>query len=133
MQKYIDLALALYESDYELRTQHFCFITKNRKILAIGRNKNRFHSLNLRNRRVCDNGQSIIKLSTCAEMNGLSIIKNKTDIKYKDLTLINVRLNRNKEVCLSKLCSSCQSLISFLGIKNVYYSTDSAEFKKFVV
>ena len=131
-QKYIDLSLALFDPNYPLRCQHFTFVTKNGgKILAIGRNQNKFHSLNIKNPGICKNGDFFTKLSICSEFSALNRIKNTTQIKYNKLILFNIRIDRNKKICLSRPCNSCKSLLNWLGIKKIYYTDENGHFIKY--
>lgn len=45
------------------------------------------------------------------------------------LTLINVRVNSLGEIRISKPCSICQSWLSTLGLKQIYYTNNEGRFE----
>ena len=131
LQKYIDLAFLLYEENYEMRTQHFTFAVLKNRILTIGRNQKKSHSIHRRNPRICENGEKVTNKSICSEWAALSKIKNTMNVSFSKITLINVRINRLKKVANSNLCTSCRSLVRFLGVKKIYYTNNTGQFEKF--
>lgn len=131
--KCIDLSLALFDINYPNRCQVFCFVYYGNKLLTVGRNQNKTHSLNVRNPRIGRNGEIVANKGTCAELAGLTKIRNTSNIKFNKLTLINVRLDRNKNLVLSKPCNSCANLFKFLTPKNVFFSNNHGVFEEFII
>ena len=41
------------------------------------------------------------------------------------LSIVNLRIDRNGNLCNSKFCLGCSNLIKFLNFKDAYYSTES--------
>lgn len=130
--KSIDLAYALYEKDYEVRCQVFSFGWFKGRIVAIGRNRLKTHTLNLRNPIRDLNNRIINEKSTCAELNLFIKLRNKTNIPFNKISIYNVRLDRNLQVKNSRPCLSCDSLISFLSPREIYFTNDSGNFERYV-
>lgn len=132
-QKYIDLAYALYDPNFELRSQHVSIIIYKNKIVSIAKNNKKTSPKNVLNPKYSRSGENISNIKgCCSEFRALNQLKNKTQIPYNKITLINIRINRNMELCNSLLCDSCQSLIAFLGVKNVYYTDKQGTFAKYI-
>lgn len=121
--KYVELAKALKPEKHEMRCFHVSFAVYKQKIVSIGINNKKTNPLNLRNRKRNSNGidYSDTKAS-CSELICLKKVKNTTNIDFKKISLVNIRVDRNGEICNSKPCESCQKLIDFLGIKKVSWS-----------
>lgn len=45
-----------------------------------------------------------------------------------NLSIVNVRINREGKVLLSKPCDNCQKILDALGLKRVYWSIDANTF-----
>ena len=124
------MVFLLYEENYELRTQHFTFVVFKNKILTIGRNQKKSHSIHIKNPRIGRNGNKIIDKSICSEWAALSKLKNTTNIPFNKITLINVRVDKNKNIKNSRPCTSCLSLCKFFDIRKIFYTNNSGNFEK---
>jgi deoxycytidylate deaminase len=123
IDKYISLAKAMMPIDLPARCYHVSFATYKGKIISIGFNSAKTNPINLKNRKKnsCGKDYSEQKM-TCSELSCLKKVKNKTNIPFNKITLINVRIDRNGDVRCSKPCESCEKLIDFLGIKRILYT-----------
>lgn len=129
-QKSIELALAIYEKDFILRCQLFSFAWWKGRILAVGRNQAKTHSLNLRNP-IYVNGKIYQFKNMCAELNLFLKLKSRTNIPFEKISIINVRLDRNLQVRMSRPCNSCFNLVNYLRPKSLYYSTQDGNFERY--
>lgn len=126
-QKSIELALADFELDYENRVQVFSFAWLRNRLVGMAKNDNRTHPLNLINGFKFRNQSK----GSCAELRLFLKIKNRTNIPFNKLDIINVRLTRNLEVRMSHPCPSCVNLIKYLRPKSLYYSNDLGKFERY--
>ena len=125
-----NLSFALYEPNYEVRTQHFTFVYYKGRILTIGRNNIKTNPLNLRNLDFRLNDSPPFK-GTCSELHAAIKLKNKTNIDFGKISMINVRVDKNMKISNSKPCRFCHNLLAYLAPKNVFYSNDNGEFEEF--
>ena len=49
--------------------------------------------------------------------------------KLKGFSILVYRINRNGAIAMAKPCEMCQKLIKYVGIKNIYYTTNDGEIK----
>lgn len=49
--------------------------------------------------------------------------------KLKGYSILVYRVNRNGKLGMARPCEMCQKLLSYVGIKNVYYTTNTGEIK----
>ena len=132
-QKFIDISRALLDwREHDLRTFNCSFLVRRNKILSIGINRDKTHPINRRNPKFGDEGQDIscTKL-TCAELVAINRSKNQKNIDYPKTKMINIRIKRDGSLGLGRPCESCQSLLNYFGIKEVYYSLDNQGIEKF--
>lgn len=130
-KKSIELSYALYPAELgKKRCHHFSFVFNKNKLIAVGENKlnttprNRFNLTNF----------DISMKGTCSEMDVFIRAKNKYEkLEWKRLTLINCRIDRNGNIKNSRCCDSCQNLVKYLGIKNIYHTNDSGGFSQQVI
>ena len=109
-------------SQLNCNTRHFSFIIKRNKIISEGFNSNKTHTFATR-----------FNHKFQAIHSELSAIKNfpypLSKLKY--YKIVNVRLTKKgKGVFLSRPCASCYNLLKFFDIKEIWYSTNSANFSK---
>lgn len=127
-----ELSLALFEEDCKYRCQHYSFAIWNNRILKIARNSPRSNTLNLRNPKFNKEGKNFSgERGTCSELKIFKVLKNTTNIPYKDIILINTRLNRNKQFDLSRPCFSCRNLLIYMEIQHIWYTNKAGEFEKY--
>lgn len=131
-EKSRDLAFALWEPDYELRCQVFSFGWVKSHLIAVGRNRAKTHVLNLRNPLRCRRTNEIVpKTAVCAECDLFIRLRNRTNIPFNKITVVNVRLDRHLNVRNSRPCSSCESLLKVLTPKKLFYTADSGDFVEY--
>lgn len=122
--KIIELATALYQDDFALRTQHFSFIYLKSRLVAVGRNSQKTNPVNLFNPRIGHNGTPIRDKGTCSELAACLKLKNLTNIPTSKCDLFNVRIDNRMKVALSAPCPSCSSLLRYFKFKGVFYTDD---------
>lgn len=113
LRKYIDIAIeeAFKGTDYRIKVG--CVIFDKGKVISKGHNCRRNH------RKLHPNFYNW-KGEIHAEMN--AIINARTDLK--GCTLLVIRVNKNRQLRLSKPCKLCLRYIEHVGIKKIYYSTE---------
>ncbi len=129
--KSLELSLALWEPDYELRCQVFSFAFYKGRVLVMARNTAKTHTLNLRNP-IFAQGKRLEMKGCCAELNLFIKLRNTTNVPFNKLTIVNVRLDKNKRVCMSRPCISCSNLIKYLNPRNVYFTNENGEFVNYL-
>ena len=131
LKKCLEIAYSLYSTKHPIRAFHISFFIHRNRIAAIGINNKKTSPVNLHNPKINESGQRIdVTKYTCSELNSFLKIRNKTNIPYNKLTLINVRIDRNGKIRNSCPCKSCMSLIDFMGVKDVYYTNNFGSFVK---
>ena len=103
------------------RFKHFSFAIVKNKIISIGWNQSKSHSLAA--------AHDFIYPVLHSEVHALTRLKFFRDI-YKHLIVANVRLNNRGEVMLSKPCWQCQKLLKNLKVKEVWYSEYDGSFSQ---
>lgn len=126
MNRYKEIAQALYDPNHPLRTFHVSFIVHKRKIISVGVNAPKTHRINLLNPTGRDNDET---RGRCSELDAITKLINKTKIDTNKCKLINVRVDRNGDVNISKPCPSCSNLIKYHGFKRVIYTDKNGKFK----
>lgn len=97
---------------------HFTFIVKGSKILSIGWNNTWASPLRIRNRYI------IYPLGGIHSE--AASIKKLFDLDdCRKATLVNIRLNNQRQLRNSKPCEVCTNLIYTLGFKKIFFSTES--------
>lgn len=142
-EKALETALALFDPHYPVRSQHFTLVFYKGTLLSVGRNSKKTHPINLLNHQrslnyqekswVLGNGRVLTPLlpslkGTCSELAALIKIKRTVNIPFNKLTLVNIRLMRDRTPGLSKPCVYCRSLLEYLGIRRVWYTDDTGHF-----
>lgn len=129
--KSIELARADYDPNAKTRCQVFSYVWYGNRVVAMGRNSHKTHPLNIRNKLKFDDGQELIDRGTCSELSSFLRLKNRTNIPYKKITLVNIRIDKGGRICNSRPCVSCQSLLRYIGIKKVYYTNQDGKFERY--
>lgn len=132
LQKSLELARALYPSAFqELRTFHVSVLWNKNRLLSVGVNRRSTHPRNLINKKFNREGLDISSEKlTCAEMAAfLGLGKQRYNLDFSKVIMVNLRYDRNYRLSMSKCCSSCQNLVKFLGLKRVYYTDDQGKFQ----
>lgn len=119
-----DLAMDLAIFDDKYSQRHFSFLCIRNKIIASGLN-------------------DCWKTSTLSNKFGhrfnsihseIAVIKN-CPVHWRELpnlTMVNVRLNRNMELMMAKPCSFCAKMLDYFEVGEVYYSTNLGTWEQFV-
>ena len=63
-----------------------------------------------------------------AEQHAIISVKNRKKIRGASILII--RINNNGELRMARPCDMCMGFIKYVGIKNIYYSTNSGEIIK---
>lgn len=100
---------------------HYSFIVQNNEIIGYGVNQDGEPLIHWGYKRMKDDPSYTPKIH--AEIHAYR--KNKSLIdKTKNFEIINIRLNKQGELRLSKPCTCCAKLLSELGCKKFYYSSE---------
>lgn len=129
LERSLEIARAAYPSTYKEKKEslHWSFIWKKGKLLSLSTNDKRTHPLNSYNSKYIEKGR-------CSEFNGFIKLRyiSPDGPQWHLCTLVNVRIDRERRVCNSRLCPACQNLVQYLGIKRIYYSTNEGNFEKYL-
>lgn len=110
----INKAIVLFELPQHNNYKHFSFIIKRNRIISLGWNL----------QKKTDTFAHKFKYKHPFIHSELMAIKNfpypPTEL-YK-CKMINIRLNNNKQLRLSKPCKNCQNLLNFFELKEIWYS-----------
>ncbi len=134
LNKCVALTKALRETNAETRCQHFSFIFHKNKLITIGKNSKKSNPTNIKNPKINQEGKRIKNKYTCSELHAFIKFKNMTNIPFGKVNLVVTRIDRNGRIRGSKPCTSCQNLLNFLNLKEIYYTVDSdkdSQFEKF--
>ena len=113
---------------FDTRTFHTTFIVKKNKIQKIGINANKTHPANLKYDYYSKDGDD---LRTMVGLHSeLSAILKFGKEDCSDCIFVNIRIDRNDKVAMSKPCRGCQSLLRQVGFKKLYYTNDQGNFEQ---
>jgi len=130
-ERIVEISYSLKPIEIDYRCFHLTFALKNRKIISIGMNnckkthpKNRFlnHIDPVTKEHYGSNSHIHSELDCILKLR-------KTDCR--DLTFVNIRIDNNGLLNLSKPCRGCNSLLKQVGFKRLYYSTGKGNFEEF--
>lgn len=114
--------LVVFDADHPQR--HFSFLCVRNKIIATGMNdKWKSHTLSKRF------GHRFSSIHS-----EIAVIKN-CPVHWRELpnlTMVNVRLNRDLELMLAKPCKCCAAMLDWFEVGSVWYSTNSGTWEEFV-
>ena len=119
--KYLKLALRCIdgnEYDSDPQYKHAAVIVKGGRVLSIGTNKGKTHPKSV----VTDDKGESYSLSIHAEMDAISKIKNKNQLK--GATIYVARKGRAGTAGMSCPCKVCQRLINKYVFKRAVFTTD---------
>ena len=127
----LETSFALFDEERDKTAR--CFVTccafHKGKLLHIGVNNPKTHSINNKNPLTCRRtGVVIENKGSCSELVTMKNIKYKTNIPFNKIELVNVRIDRNKNVAYSRPCLSCASLITYINPKSLYFSVKGDKF-----
>lgn len=123
----IEISYALLETKRELRCFHTTFIIKKGKIVAIGWNKTKTHTRNLKLDYRDKNGNDIRNFVGLHSENAAVIKYGQDDCS--DCDFVNIRINRNGDIASSRPCQGCLSLVNQLGYKRFFYTNNQGQFE----
>lgn len=132
LEKLKEISYALLDwPNHNLRAFHVSFLVRRNKILSIGVNKRRTHTINLRNRKHNRAGVDISdsKLQ-CSEWNCLKKSKIQ-NIDYAKCRIFNVRITRENKIAFARPCESCVSLLEHFRVGEIFFTNDTGNFEKF--
>ncbi len=125
-----EIAFAFDKDSFSGKNFHLSFLIYKNRIISIGQNSKKTHPINLRNKKISREGIDISTFKgVCSEWSAISKLKNLTNIPAHKCSLINIRINKNNEIRMSRPCCSCIKLLSFFDISRVYYSNEKGEFE----
>tara|TARA_Y100000401_G_C8311655_1_gene220087 strand:- start:976 stop:1371 length:396 start_codon:yes stop_codon:yes gene_type:complete len=124
-KKYIELSKALVTRN----SRHVSFIVNKGKILSIGLNNPQKTHPKILKYNYINREKEDIRHDVGIHSELSSVIKLGTENLNKH-QMINVRIDLNGEVTMSKPCNGCQDMINQLGINEVYYTDKNGIFKK---
>lgn len=134
----VEIAYALFKpAEHEHRVFVACFCWRKNRLVEIGINRDRTHPINLHNPLVCRRTGRVVSENKkiCAELAAFISLKNKTNYEFKDISIVNVRIDRKLKIKNSRPCSSCESLFNYLTPKEIWYSVggvkETAMFEKY--
>ncbi len=119
-KRYVNLSYALVNQKAH-RCFHTSFIVRKGKILAIGINQIKTHP------KIRAYGYH----SLCGLHSELDAALKLGLTDCSNLTLVNIRIDGQNKVNMSKPCRFCQRLIRDLNFKQVFYSNEHGEFEKY--
>lgn len=129
LDKAVEVARAMFPDELDQRTFHVTCIFERSTLLCVGQNKPKTHRRNMLNNTA--NFDVGIK-GTCSELATILKAKSKySNIDWRRVTLVNIRIGRDGGLKLSKPCVSCESLLAYFEPGAVYYSTNEGEFNKY--
>ena len=125
-----EIAFAFDKNSFPSKNLHLSFLIYKGRIISIGQNSKKTHPINLRNRKISKEGVDISTFKgVCSEWSAISKLKNLTNIPAHKCSLINIRINKNNDIRMSRPCCGCLSLLAFFDISNVFYSNEKGEFE----
>jgi len=109
------------------------FALYKRKIVSIGINSTKTHPDIKKLNYSSEEGEDLRNIArTHSELNCILKVKNKLNYKnLKDITFINVRIDKMGNAKYSKPCNGCSDLLKRIGYKNIYYSGECGNFFKY--
>lgn len=130
--KSLEISAAMFDPNYPLRCQHFSFVYHKNRLISIGRNNAKTHPINLRNPRIARDGSNVSHIkTTCSELNAILKLKRTSNINFGYCNMINIRLDKNRDIGNSCPCNSCSSLLSYHAFKSVFFTDESGGFVKY--
>lgn len=131
LEKIKEIAFAFDKNSFSSRNLHLSFLIYKNRIISIGQNSKKTHPINLRNRKISKDGIDISSFrGSCSEWNALLRLKNLTNIPARKCSLVNIRINKNNEIRMSRPCYSCLRLLAFYDITDVCYSNERGGFER---
>jgi tRNA(Arg) A34 adenosine deaminase TadA len=120
----IDITKSLKDLPYG-KNRHFSFITRGNKIISFGYNNSwKTHPI----AKICNYRFDSIHSELAA------LLKFKLHYRgldfLKKCSLVNTRINRFGDFCMSRPCVNCLKWISLIKFKDIYYTKGNGDFEK---
>jgi deoxycytidylate deaminase len=125
-ERYVEITKALMADHFTAKTFHTTFIVRKNRLQKIGINNGKTHPENLKYNYYSKDGTDI--RSFVGVHSELSAILKYGEENCNDCVFVNVRINKNGELTMSKPCAGCQDLLKQVGYKKVYYSNEKGNF-----
>lgn len=130
LDKIKEIAFAFDKNLFPGRNLHLSFLIYKGRIISIGQNSKKTHPMNLKNRKISKDGVDISGIrGTCSELSSLKQLVRLTNIPSTKCQMINIRINKNNEIRMSRPCYSCLRLLAFYDITDVCYSNEKGGFE----
>jgi len=115
------------------RTFHVTFALERKRTIAIGINSIKTHPSIKKLDYRSEEGEDLRNIARMhSELNCILKLQNKYGMDdFDNITFVNIRLDKMGNVCYSKPCNGCSHLLSQVGFKKLYYSTNCGEFATF--
>jgi hypothetical protein len=135
-EKFVEISKALQpiHHNYNLnRTFHVTFALERKRTIAIGINSIKTHPSIKKLDYRSEEGEDLRNIARMhSELNCILKLQNKYGMDdFDNITFVNIRLDKMGNVCYSKPCNGCSHLLSQVGFKKLYYSTNCGEFAIF--
>lgn len=109
-------------SDYQ-RTHIGCIAIYQNNIIGMGCNTNKTHPIQKHYNKYRECSESLLP-KMHAEINCINQIRN-LDINFSKVKLYIYRIRKDQPFGLARPCPSCMAAIKDLGIRNIYYTSNS--------
>lgn len=120
-----DLARALVNKKH----RHVSFVTRRNKIVSVGINNiNKTHTKNLKYNYIGRENKDIRQEVGIHSELSAALKMGEEDLRKHNL--INVRINKNGKIDMSKPCRGCQDLIRQLNFNKVFYTNKHGQFEQ---
>jgi len=131
ISKSIEIARKLFSPVYDekkrYRTFHFSFAWKRNKLLSIGQNIPHYPSGKaLKFAKMFNTPKTIKYPYLHSEVDMISKLWGKTRVD-NGLRVVSVRINRFGNLCNSKPCKSCSTILDALGVSDLWWSTSTGK------
>jgi hypothetical protein len=127
-ERYIEISKALMNEGFETKTFHTTFIIRKKRLQKIGINDNKTHPASLKYKYSGKDGLDIRNF--VGIHSELSAILKYGKEDCSDCVFINIRIDRNGNLAMSKPCKGCQDLLNQVGYQRVYYTNIAGEFEE---
>lgn len=130
-ERCVEISRALVPSKWFNKSFHTTFILRKGKIQSIGINSEKTHPSVFKYNYKGKDGVDIRPfVGLHSELS--AVIKYGEENCY-DCTFVNVRLDKNGELNMSKPCIGCQHVLQQVGFKRVYFSTAASVFEEWIL
>ena len=124
--RYVEITKALMADHFTAKTFHTTFILKKNRLQKIGINNSKTHPENLKYKYYSKTGDDIRDM--VGIHSELSAILKYGEEDCSDCVFVNIRIDKNGNLTMSKPCAGCQDLLKQIGYKKVFYSNEKGEF-----